>query len=190
MVGYGGRYGRILPEALGFRPPDDGAELVVVERLAGNATTDFGAPALPPAYDERPLDEDGRLRYKTILAACWRAFDGAVEAAAGKTLRKGPRGGGRELEGIIEHVLGGDSGYLSCLGWRFKLDETAELSVQLAQCREAILAGLAPAVRGEIAPEEPRGGKRWSPRYYVRRSAWHVLDHVWEIEDRVEAGED
>jgi hypothetical protein len=30
----------------------------------------------------------------------------------------------------------------------------------------------------------PRGGKLWQPRYFVRRSAWHILDHVWEIEDR------
>ncbi len=22
-------------------------------------------------------------------------------------------------------------------------------------------------------------------RYFVRRTAWHVLDHLWEIEDRL-----
>ena len=32
---------------------------------------------------------------------------------------------------------------------------------------------------------DPRTTKRpWSPRYAVRRAAWHVLDHAWEIEDR------
>ena len=25
---------------------------------------------------------------------------------------------------------------------------------------------------------------RWPLRYAVRRTAWHVLDHAWEIEDR------
>jgi hypothetical protein len=25
----------------------------------------------------------------------------------------------------------------------------------------------------------------WPPRYFVRRVAWHVLDHAWEIEDRI-----
>ena len=29
-----------------------------------------------------------------------------------------------------------------------------------------------------------RVAKPWSPRYAVRRAAWHVLDHAWEIEDR------
>jgi hypothetical protein len=31
----------------------------------------------------------------------------------------------------------------------------------------------------------PRGGAIWSARNYVRRIAWHVLDHAWEIEDKV-----
>ena len=30
------------------------------------------------------------------------------------------------------------------------------------------------------------GGARWTPRYFVRRAAWHVLDHAWELEDRLE----
>ena len=24
----------------------------------------------------------------------------------------------------------------------------------------------------------------WSPAYAIRRIAWHVLDHAWEIEDK------
>jgi hypothetical protein len=33
----------------------------------------------------------------------------------------------------------------------------------------------------ESAPDN----SRWPPRYVVRRAAWHVLDHAWEIEDRI-----
>ena len=29
-------------------------------------------------------------------------------------------------------------------------------------------------------PEDPK----WPVRYLIRRMAWHVLDHAWEIEDR------
>ena len=25
---------------------------------------------------------------------------------------------------------------------------------------------------------------KWTARYFLRRAAWHVLDHVWEIEDK------
>jgi hypothetical protein len=186
LVGYGERYGRVLagPD-LEFQPPADVSELVVVERLAGNATTDFGAPALAPQADERPFDTADYQRFQSILTACWQAFDKAAAAAEGKVLQKGPRGGGRELEAIREHLLESDRSYLSALGWKYKRDKTAGLAAQVEGCRAAMLEGLAAAVRGEIAKEGPRGGKRWSARYFVRRVAWHVLDHVWEIEDRV-----
>ena len=48
----------------------------------------------------------------------------------------------------------------------------------------AILNGLVDSVAGKLPTHGPRGGKRWTARYFVRRAAWHVLDHVWEIEDR------
>ena len=187
LVAYGERYGRVLDgTALELRPPADVSELVVVERLEGNATTDFGAPDMTPTADEQPIDEAEHQRLQAVLTACWQAFDKAVEAAEGKTLRKGPRGGGRELEGIVEHVLEAERSYLSALGWKYRRDESAGLQEALHQCQTAVLEGLEAAVRGEIAAEGPRGGKRWLPRYFVRRVAWHVVDHVWEIEDRVE----
>ena len=39
--------------------------------------------------------------------------------------------------------------------------------------------------RGELPDVGPRGGKRWPAPYAIRRSAWHALDHAWEIEDRL-----
>jgi hypothetical protein len=50
--------------------------------------------------------------------------------------------------------------------------------------RQAIMDALAAAARGEIPERGPRGGVIWPARYFVRRVAWHALDHVWEIEDR------
>ena len=50
--------------------------------------------------------------------------------------------------------------------------------------REAILKAVAASAHGEVPERGPRGGVRWTARYFVRRDAWHVLDHTWEIEDR------
>lgn len=186
LCDYGARYADALRSTgLDFDPPADVSAFNVIERLEGDATTDFGAPGQVPGYDQRPLDQAALQRLQDVLRACWRAFDEAARAAVGKELRKGPRGGGREREGVVQHVLGADASYLRQLGWKFKQDEGASLDQELDRTRAAILEGLAAAARGELPARGPRGGVRWTPRYFIRRSAWHVLDHAWELEDRV-----
>jgi hypothetical protein len=186
LVVYAPRYAKIFSRTtIDFVPPDDPAALTVVERLAGTSTTDFGAPDRAPASDNEPFDEATRERSEVILAAIWRAFDRAVRAAEGKELRKGPRGGGRELDGIVRHVLGADAAYLRRVGQTFSQDDGAPLDDELRRTRKAIRAALAAGVRGEIPLQGPRGGALWTPRYFVRRVAWHTVDHLWEIEDRV-----
>jgi hypothetical protein len=179
----GPRYARAVARSrLGFKAPTDVGSFDIVERLRGNATTDFGAPGAPPRADDRDVDAGELRRLSAIFLACWRAFDDAVDGARGRTLSKGPRGGGRPLLGIVKHVLEADGGYLSALGWKYKLEVTSPHGLE--PTREAMLEGLAASARGEIARTGPRGGKRWKARFFVRRSAWHVLDHAWEIEDR------
>jgi hypothetical protein len=182
----GPRYARVLGTAgIDFKPPEDISGFQVVERLPGTSTTDFGAPDVVPQADEGAVDEDRLRFFETLLKACWDAFDAAVQAAAGKELAKGPRGGGREVDGILRHVLGAEAGYLSRLGGKFKVEEGNDPVEELRRARETVLETLGQAARGELPSTGSRGGKRWSPGYFVRRSAWHILDHAWEIEDRI-----
>ncbi|MCL4249912.1 MAG: hypothetical protein KJ065_17325 [Anaerolineae bacterium] len=186
LCDYAPRYARVLQAtALGFHAPSDMSAIAVIERLPGNATTDFGAPDAVLPGDTEPVDPAELERWGAILQACWRAFDAAVEAATGQILRTGPRGGGRDLTRIVEHARESDAAYLRSLGGTLKLD-TDDPGRALAQTREAMLTTLSAAARGEIPARGPRGGLRWTPRYFVRRVAWHALDHVWEIEDRAE----
>jgi hypothetical protein len=180
------RYAGVLAETqLGFVPPTSPSDLKIIERLKGNSTTDFGAPDVAPSLDSKPVDKSELQRFQAILQACWQAFDAASQAAYGKELRKGPRGGGRDLDKIAQHVIGADSGYLSRLGIKFQSAGESGSPEEFVRLREVILDGLASATRGELPARGPRGGVLWTPRYYVRRAAWHVLDHVWEIEDRI-----
>jgi hypothetical protein len=184
LFDYGPRYARILrPARLGFQAPNTVSAFAVVKRVKGNATTDFGAPDIIPTSDRQPLNDTELRRLQALLKACWRALDAAVERATGKTLRVGPRGGGRTLDGVVQHVLGAEIGYVSALGGKVSRSETPQPSLE--QTRQTILKTLAASAHGEIPARGPRGGKRWPPRYFVRREAWHVLDHIWEIEDRL-----
>jgi len=185
LYDYGPRYARALQTTrLPFRAPSQASALVLVERLTGNATTDFGAPDLALSRDTKPIDPTELQRWQVVLKACWRTFDTAVRAATGQALSKGPRGGGRDLTKIMEHVRDVDASYLSSLGGKLKPSDEDEPSQALAHIRQAILITLIAAARGEVPARGPRGGVRWTPRDSVRRLAWHGLDHAWEIEDR------
>jgi hypothetical protein len=182
---YGPRYARALKNTrLRFRAPSEASALVVVERLMGNVTTNFGAPNLALSGDTKPIDPTELQRWQVVLKACWHAFDTAVRAATGQALSKGPRGGGRDLTQIIQHVRDVDASYLTSLGGALAPSEENTPSQALAPMRQAILTTLIAAARGEVPARGPRGGVRWTPRYFVRRLAWHELDHAWEIEDR------
>jgi hypothetical protein len=184
LLDSGPRYARALKGTrLGFSAPTDVSELRVVERLRGDATTDFGAPGQTPKLDGRPVTDTDLQRARTILQAAWRAFDDAAHRAQGKPLRKGPRGGGRDLDAIVRHCIESDAGYIGALGWRYRLEE-ATTARQRERTHAAMLEGLAASARGEIAARGPRGGVRRKPPHIIRRSAWHWLDHAWEIEDR------
>jgi hypothetical protein len=186
LVTYADRYARAITHTkLGFVRPTDVADLEVVERLEGNATTEFGAPGVPPKADQRPLPTAELKRQSRLLEASWKTFDAAWKKAnkAKVELRKGPRGGGRDLPKMQDHVMGAEEGYLAALGSRPPRGH-ASAGQRMAAIRETGIDALAARARNKPLAD-PRQTKRpWSPRFYVRRSAWHALDHAWEIEDR------
>jgi hypothetical protein len=187
LFDYGPLYARVLNKGgMDFQPPQELSQLIVLERQSGNSTTDFGAPAIIPDADNEPFDIEVFEFSRNLLQASWLAFDSALQAAAGRELRKGPRGGGRDVDKIITHVLEADRGYLTRIAWKHKLDSEEDFDSQLSSTRQAMINALKVAVNEGLPERGPRGGIIWPPRYFVRRAAWHVLDHAWEIEDRIE----
>ena len=161
LLDYADRYAAVAgPD---FAP----GELHVIGRLPGNSTTDFGAPDARGSWDDEPLDAVEARRLAGLLEASWRAFDSVV-CAAPAHLRKGPRGGGRDRDAIADHVRDAERSYGRKIGVR--LPPRTPLLDQRAAIAESLRAGA------------PDGS--WPARYAVRRFAWHVLDHAWEIEDR------
>ena len=180
LFGYGPRYAKVLRRSrLGFEAPAAPSALRVVETLKGNATTDFGAPDAPPSADAGPIAAEDLSRLSAVLKASWSTLDAAERRARGKRLATGPRGGGRDVANILDHVIGAEEAYLRMIGWKLEKDASGDRDAE----RKAVLRALETTSREGVA-SSPRGGKRWRPRYFVRRSAWHVLDHAWEIEDR------
>jgi hypothetical protein len=188
LTAYGERYASVMKTAgIRFSAPRSEESLRVIERVAGNATTDFGAPDGVYDADDEPMSAREWNRARRVLEACWAAFDRAAAAAEGVELLTGPRGGGRELDSIVAHVVGAEASYLRLLtGDVVKIDEADAWGSRAAE-RAAVLEGIDRAKTGDLPERGPRGGKRWKPRRFLRRAAWHVLDHGWEIEDRTSA---
>lgn len=185
LLSCGPRYCAVV-QALGLDcwPPVRLEQLHVSERVRGTATTDFGAPDSPLAGDARPIHREELMHMVWALTGCCRTFEAALEAGEGKDLRTGPRGGGRTLPAILEHVLGANGAYLHRLAW--KSQPAAGLPLQRLRRMEVdILEALTAAAEGRLPASGPRGGKLWTARFFARRVAWHMLDHAWEIEDRL-----
>jgi hypothetical protein len=185
LASYAPRYAAAIGgSAKGPPAAVDPSDFEVVGRLKGNSGTEFGVPTLPAPGDETALGTPEAERLAAILEACWRAFDAAAKAAAGVELRKGPRGGGRDLPKIVFHVDEADGAYLREIGGSLSRDKEAEAAHERARLRKAMLEAFFARVRGESPPPSRRTRPYWPPRYFIRRAAWHLLDHAWEIEDR------
>ena len=158
---YRDRYAKIITSP--FLP----GPFEVVGTLTGNATTDFGAPDARGPWDKETLTTQELSRQISVLQDCWNYFDVTVDHAP-SALRKGPRGGGRDRDGVVNHVREAERAYCSRVGFRVAprtpWDEQRDVVVTTLRAKT-------PAAK-------------WPVAYALRRIAWHIVDHAWEIEDK------
>lgn len=158
---------------------DSSGALEVVEDRVGTGSTDFwGISFSPSGLEHEPMADTELDRKIDLLQACWGFFD-AVAGRVSAEMRKGPRGGGRDRDQIISHTVRTESEYFAKrLGLR--VPERGALTAKgLRDYRESYLAAMRAYNAGE--------GKRmrsWNLPYLIRHSAFHAMDHAWEMEDK------
>lgn len=178
LLAYAPRYARVANRAgVAFDPPRVERGIEIVERLAGGSGTDFGVPSSVATADADPPPPAELDRLLSLLDAAWTTFDRAAERAYGTQLRLGPRGGGRQVPKMLDHVHEAEAAYLHQLGWKVRDRE-------IGAVRRAFAEAVRLRAAGAALPDPNRVARPWPPRYAIRRSAWHALDHAWEIEDR------
>ena len=182
LADYAARYQPVAELAgLTFDADAIAAHLDVVERLKGGGATDYGVPYGVPKHDSEKVTKAQAARLGALVQASWTVLDRVV-AKAPASLRKGPRGGGRDRDAIAEHVDTAEEAYARKLGIKLPKPDSSAGEARRDEFRAAILDVLSRPSDGN--PVVPKG---WPIRYGVRRVAWHALDHAWEIEDRSEA---
>ncbi|HEX2765690.1 MAG TPA: hypothetical protein VHR55_03505 [Candidatus Limnocylindria bacterium] len=151
----------------------------VVERYPGNTSTDFwGIAHVPSPLERDTLPEAELERRLALLRATWAQFDATVARVAGE-LRPGARGGGRTREQVIRHVLLNEPDqFAKKVGVRVPLETVLDPGARAAY-RDAFVDGIC---RANAAG--PMVGRSWTLAFLLRRTAQHVMDHAWEMEDR------
>lgn len=178
LLAYAPRYAIVVKAAtLDMPSVDDGIE--VVDSVTGGSGTDFGVPSAITDADRRPVQAAEAERLAALVAAAWAVFDRVAGTSPG-SLRKGPRGGGRDRDKMIGHVIEADHAYARELGIRLPEPHLGDEAAIRSE-RDAVLELLRQPSDGG-----PLADRRWTQRYAARRIAWHALDHAWEMEDRAQ----
>jgi hypothetical protein len=153
-------------------------EMAVVERLEGTGMTDFyGLSFRSTGSEHEPISDAACERKVALLRASWIYFDDVASRVSAE-LRKGPRGGGRDRDKIVYHTNGAEIqefakrvGVITPLdAWRRPADLRAHRDAFCAAIRDY-------NARGASA-------RTWTVQFVIRHSAYHMLDHAWEMEDR------
>ena len=164
---------------------DAAGSLEVVEDRIGTGSTDFwGISFSPSSTEDGPLGEADLERRIRLLRAGWSFFDG-VAARVSPEMRKGPRGGGRDRDRIIRHTIRTETElFAKRVGVR-PPDALPLAPDRLRDHRDAYVA----AIRAYNAGEVTRVMRSWTLPFLIRHSAYHTLDHAWEMEDKDLSGE-
>jgi hypothetical protein len=177
------RYAVVCAEAgVPFDAATAAATFDVLEWVTGSATTDFGALDVVPALDAGPAPAQQAERLAALIEAAWHLFE-RTAAAAPAVLRKGPRGGGRDRDAIVAHVRETELLHARMLGLKERpipADNVAAVARVRAGILKEIRAGAAARMPADLARS------RRPARFVARRTAWHALDHAWEIDEKRE----
>ncbi len=149
----------------------------VVEQYQGTGSTDFwGISFAFSSIDQQAMPREALERELALMRACWAFFDG-VRSRVSAEMQRGPRGGGRDRDTIVRHTVAVE------LNWTMKLGLPAPQDALLTG--EGVIAhrdAYCNAIRA--LHSQGKMARTWPLRYLIRHTAYHTLDHAWEMEDK------
>lgn len=149
----------------------------IVDNYPGVGSTDFwGISFAFSSIDRQPMTNEELKRELILMRACWTFFD-TVRFSVSTEMQKGPRGGGRDRDQIVRHTVGAEMEWAKKLGLPNLYDAHLTDEIVSAHRDSYCDAIRAYHVEGKMA-------RTWPLRYLIRHTAYHTLDHAWEMEDK------
>jgi hypothetical protein len=154
--------------------------LRVVEQYPGTGSTDFWGISFAFSSIDQQGMSDAELEHELrLMQACWAFFDD-VRKRVSAEMQKGPRGGGRDRDHIVRHTFNTEQGWAKMIGV-LTPDGAMLTDKGLKAHREAYCH----AIRDYHSQGRSAGKMaKWPLRYLIRHTAFHTLDHAWEMEDK------
>ena len=153
------------------------ATVDIAEQYPGTGSTDFwGISFAFSSIDGQDISSGELERELTLMQACWAFFDDARSRVSAE-MQKGPRGGGRDRDRIVRHTLGVEQDWATKLGV-LTPDGVVLIDEGLSAYRDAYLTAI------RAFHSEGKMARTWPLRYLIRHTAFHTLDHAWEMEDK------
>lgn len=177
VLSYVPRYAEVAKRAGMDEEFSADTDVDVAERYSGVGSTDFwGVSFAFSDYDRQAVSSEELERELTLLRAAWSFFDD-VRSRVSAEMQKGPRGGGRDRDHIVRHTFAAERDWAKKL--RVLTPESAMMTDEgLRAHRDAYCAAIwAFHAEGTLA-------RTWPLRYLIRHTAYHTLDHAWEMEDK------
>ncbi len=153
------------------------SDIDIGERYTGTGSTDFWGISFGfSSFDQQALSSEELERELTLTRACWMFFD-EVRARVSAEMERGPRGGGRDRDRIVRHTLFSETDFAKKLGLKISPDVLLT-DDGLSEYRDTYLT----TIREFHAQEKM--ARTWPLRFLIRHTAYHTLDHAWEMEDK------
>jgi hypothetical protein len=149
----------------------------VIEQYPGTGSTDFwGISFAFSSIDTQEMSSEELEREVTLMQACWALFDD-VRSRVSAEMQKGPRGGGRDRDEIVRHTLAVEQNWAQKVGVP-AAQEPVPTDEGLKSYRHAYLKAI------RAFHSEGKMARTWPLRYLIRHTAYHTMDHAWEMEDK------
>ena len=149
----------------------------VVEHYPGTGSTDFwGISFAFSSIDQQPMTGEALERELTLMRACWAFFDD-VRSRVSAEMQRGPRGGGRDRDRIVRHTFAAEQDWAKKLGVL-----TPQDAMLTDEGLNAHRNAYCHAIRA--LHSQSKMARKWPLRYLIRHTAYHTLDHAWEMEDK------
>jgi hypothetical protein len=172
------RYAKVAKLA-GMRAEfEEMTDLEVVEQYTGAGSTDFwGISFAFSSIDGQQMSSEALKRELALMRACWKFFDDVRDRVSSE-MQKGPRGGGRDRDRIVRHVAATEQDWAKKLGLPTSRDVVVTDEDGLKAFRNAYCAAI------RKFHSEGKAARTWPLRYLIRHTAYHTMDHAWEMEDK------